>query len=88
MKELLFYFLKAQREKILKDSWGQSQPNISQTYLKDIVFPLPPFEEQKEIVNKIEKLFAICNELEEQINSSKQNTQTLMQAVLKEAFEN
>jgi type I restriction enzyme S subunit len=48
---------------------------------------LPPSNEQIEIVNKIEKLFAICAELEEQINSSKQNTQTLMQAVLKEAFE-
>ena len=45
------------------------------------------FEEQKEIVKKIENLFKIHNELETQINSSKINSQTLMQSVLKEALE-
>jgi len=55
--------------------------------IRDIDYPLPPFEEQVEIVKKIENLFIICDELETQINSSKINSQTLMQAVLKEAFE-
>ena len=55
--------------------------------LNESFFPLPPIEEQKEIVKKIENLFKICDELETQINSSKTNSQTLMQAVLKEAFE-
>jgi len=52
------------------------------------LYPLPPFEEQKEIVKKIENLFKICDELETQINSSKTDSQTLIQSVLKEAFEN
>lgn len=87
LKELLFYFLKSQREKILSDSWGQSQPNISQTYLKDIIFPLPPLEEQKEIVATIEKLFTLCDELECEINQNKTTVDNLMATVLKEAFE-
>ena len=66
---------------------GGFQPKLSQANLNIIKVSFPPLEEQKEIINKIEKLFTICDELEEQINSSKQNTQTLMQAVLKEAFE-
>ena len=82
----LFYFLKAMRKKIIEDSWGQSQPNISQTYLKNMTFPLPPLEEQKQIVKKIESLFAICDKLEEQIEASKTNSEMLMQSVLKEAF--
>jgi hypothetical protein len=42
----------------------------------------------KEDINQImKKLFDIFSELEAQINSSKINTETLMQASLKEAFE-
>ena len=66
------------------DAIGQS--NINATKLKSYRVPLPPIEEQKEIVKKIENLFGICDELETQIKSSKKNSQTLMQAVLKEAF--
>ncbi len=79
-------FLREQIETPLRTTVGIN--NINSTELVSLIIPLPPIEEQEAIVNKIEKLFAICDELEEQINSSKQNTQTLMQSVLKEAFEN
>mgnify|MGYP005849485519 CR=1 FL=1 len=85
----LYYFLREFSFLKFIDFKGMAgQDNISVTQSRSILFPLPPLEEQKEIVNKIEKLFTICDELEEQINNSKQNTQTLMQAVLKEAFKN
>jgi len=76
------------KQELFKHIKATAQPSLSMGTIRDIDYPIPPIEEQKQIVNKIEKLFAICDELEEQINSSKQNTQTLMQAVLKEAFEN
>ena len=38
------------------------------------------------IVKKVEKLFAICDELEAQISGSQASADELMQAVLKEAF--
>lgn len=72
---------------IFNSTTGAGREGLPKYNLEQFVIPIPPFEEQKEIVNKIEKLFAICDELEEQINNSKQDTQTLMQAVLKEAFE-
>lgn len=75
------------KKELFKHVKATAQPSLSMGTIRDIDYPIPPIEEQKEIVKKIEKLFAICDELEEQINSSKQNTQTLMQAVLKEAFE-
>ena len=53
-----------------------------------MVLPLPPLEEQKEIVATIEKLFAICDELEAEINQNKTTVDNLMATVLKEAFEN
>jgi len=64
------------------------QPNLKMSDITELNFPLAPLKEQKEIVKKIENLFKICDELETQINSSKTNSQILMQAVLKEAFEN
>ncbi len=63
------------------------QPNLKMSDLTELNFSLPSLKEQKAIVKKIENLFKICDELETQINSSKTNSQTLMQAVLKEAFE-
>jgi restriction endonuclease S subunit len=75
-------------KQLYKAAWGAGQPNVNGTSLSRLVLALPPLEEQKEIVKKIESLFKICDELETQINNSKTSSQTLMQAVLKEAFEN
>lgn len=70
-----------------KKVYGMSMPKLALKRVEDTYLILPPFEEQKEIVRKIENLFAICDELETQINNSKLNSQVLMQLVLKEAFE-
>ena len=66
---------------------ANGQVSINQGHVFSLLIPLPPLSEQKNIVKKIENLFKICNELETQINSSKVNSEMLMQAVLKEAFE-
>lgn len=83
----LFHFLFANRKKMVSESWGMSQPNISQTYLREFLFALPPYEEQKAIIEKVESLMAKCQELEKEISQSEQHAQMLMQAVLKEGFE-
>lgn len=85
--DFLFYYLRANRSKMIDESWGMSQPNISQTYLRNFVFVLPPFEEQKAIVQKVETLMQKCTALEQEIAQSEANADMLMQAVLKEAFE-
>jgi len=50
------------------------------------LIPVCSQKEQNEIVKKVEKLFAICDQLEDQITSSQTNAEQLMQSVLKEAF--
>ena len=54
----MFYYLKKIREKMIEDSFGGAQPNLSQTYIKDLDIPIPPLEEQKRIVAKLDNLFA------------------------------
>ena len=71
--------------KVRSDAIGQS--NINATKLQSYIVPLPPLEEQKEIVATIEKLFTLCNELESEINQNKVTVDNLMATVLKEAFE-
>jgi type I restriction enzyme S subunit len=65
---------------------GVAITRITLKKIKEFAIPLPPFEEQKEIVKKVENLFVICDQLEKQITSSQTNAEQLMQSVLKEAF--
>lgn len=83
----LFYFLMAQRAKMISDSWGMSQPNISQTYLRNFVFALPPREEQKIIIEKVEALMNKCIKLNKGIETLDRYGKTLMKAMFNETFE-
>ena len=62
-------------------------PGIDRSMVQNITFSLPPTEEQKAIVEKVETLMAQCQVLEEEIMQSEEHANMLMQAVLKEAFE-
>jgi type I restriction enzyme S subunit len=59
-------------------SRGQGQPNLNTDIIKCTWIPLPPLEEQKRIVAKVDELMALCDELETQILSSQTLNQTLM----------
>ena len=66
---------------------GSTRLFLMQTILKKMIFPLPPLAEQKQIVEKLEKLMAYCDELEANIRTSKGHAKTLLQVALKEALE-
>lgn len=66
---------------------ARTQPCLYLTSINQFLFPLPSFEEQKRIVEKVEKLMATCDELELVVQNSKTETEKLMQSVLREAFE-
>jgi type I restriction enzyme S subunit len=66
---------------------GFNSPSITHDQFKSTIIPVPPFAEQKAIVEKVETLTQKCQALEQEIKNSEANAQMLMQAVLKEAFE-
>ena len=83
----LFYFLMANRNKMIEDSWGMSQPNISQTYLRNFVFALPPLSEQQAIVEKVEDLMGKCDQLQVEIENLSKYSKELLKGVFNETFE-
>lgn len=77
------------REYFSTNAFGaqQSMPKINQSLVLKTLVPLPPLDEQKRIVEKLEKLMAYCDELEANIRESKKYAETLLQVALKEALE-
>ena len=67
-------------------TWTAWQQRVDRSKIEDIFFPLPPLEEQKEIVKKVDELMKYCNELEKQTLDTKENSENLMKAVLSEVF--
>lgn len=65
-----------------------NQGNIGSNDIMKILFPLPPLAEQQRIAEKVDKLMALCDELEQEITSAKKYAAQLMEAVLQEAFSN
>jgi len=88
------YFLKLFRsvylqEKIWSKAKGMAQPNmVGVKELKNILIPLPPLEEQKAIVEKVNALMGLCDALEQEVQQSQAHSEQLMQSVLREVFEN
>jgi type I restriction enzyme S subunit len=83
----LFLYSKIAKDMIKKYFHGSTMDIINLGILKKIYFPLPPLLEQKRIVEKVDKLIAHCDELEKQVKENQENSEKLMNAVLKESFE-
>ncbi|MGA1285420.1 MAG: restriction endonuclease subunit S, partial [Prochlorothrix sp.] len=78
------YFLNSPlgRTEIFKHLKSTAQPSISMGTIRDIDYPLPPLAEQKRIVEKIDRLMALCDQLEQQLEAATRQQTCLLQAVM------
>ncbi|MCT7527452.1 restriction endonuclease subunit S [Aliarcobacter cryaerophilus] len=83
----LFFYLMSIRQKMIEESFGGAQPNLSQGYINNIKVPICSILEQKEIVNQIEKHFSIIDKLENVVQKSINESKRLRKSILKQAFE-
>jgi len=84
--DYLFWYLRHFRSELLSKRFGGAQKNISQTILKKIPVPLPPLDEQKQIVAEVERLLSVTDDAVETIGKEETRASRLRQSILKQAF--
>lgn len=86
-RDFLFYYLLYKKEYLVNQGKGGAQPNISQEIIKALKIPVPPLNEQKRIVEKIEEEFGKIDEGVEKLKSAQEQVKQYRQSVLKSAFD-
>jgi restriction endonuclease S subunit len=66
---------------------GFNSPSINNEQFENTITPLPTLEEQRAIVERVDKLLAMVDNLETQARERKGQADMLLQVVLREAFE-
>lgn len=83
----LYYFWLSKTEELRNINMGAAQPNLNTDIIKNYLIPYCSFEEQQQIVSELESRLTVCDKIEETINQSLQQAETLRQSILKKAFE-
>lgn len=65
---------------------GQTRPGINGEILKELVVPVPPLDEQAEIVRQVNRLFALADAIERRVRAATAGAEKLPQAILSKAF--
>ena len=86
--ELFVYIINSQiiKDQILSRTKGVAQKKISLGTFKSVAFPLPPLEEQAEILRGLEQKFYAANRLSDEIDVQLLNTEKNKQSILASAF--
>ncbi|NQT55700.1 MAG: restriction endonuclease subunit S [Desulfobacteraceae bacterium] len=63
---------------------GVSQGNLNLSLIRHFIIGIPPIDEQKRIVAKVDELMAFCDELEANLSQSQQDCDRLMEAAVTE----
>lgn len=86
-KEYLYYFIQSKYYQLNTSVKGTGTPHLNQELLKSFDIFIPPIEEQRRIVSRIEELFSELDSAVETLQKTRQQLEIYRQAVLKEAFE-
>lgn len=82
----LLYYLRYLEPELSKTGTGSTFNAITKKDLQNILIPLPPLEEQRRIVAKVEALMARVREARRLRAEAQKDAERLMQAVLAEVF--
>ena len=86
-RDFLYYFLLNETDRIKASGHGVSMIHMTKAKMELLQVALPPLEEQKAIVEKVNSLMDLCDKLEQEVQQSKTLSEKLMQSVLREVFE-
>ncbi|HQP88871.1 MAG TPA: restriction endonuclease subunit S [Thermoanaerobaculia bacterium] len=84
--QFVYWFLRSRYEAMRNVSVGGNQPNLSLGLIKSWPVSLPPLNVQREIVRRVESLFAIADAIEKRVAAASARADKLTQAILAKAF--
>lgn len=67
--KFFYYFIMALEEELVKKATGTTFKAVASTAIKEFLVPLPPLEEQKRIVDKIDLIMDYFDKLQQEIES-------------------
>ncbi|WHZ14058.1 MAG: Type I restriction-modification system, specificity subunit S [Nitrospira sp.] len=83
---LIDLFFRTEREEIARFAPATAQKNINLEILSAVAIPIPPFEEQKEIVAEVERRLSVIDELEATVQANLTRAACMRHAILSQAF--
>lgn len=86
LRKFVYNFCLSQYNQIRAEAEGGNQPNLNLSKIKNWKIRLPPAQERKEIVTRVETLFSKADAIESQYQTLKQKIDNLPQAILHKAF--
>ena len=85
--KFMYYYMALIKPELIGMGKGGTQKNISQAVLNSLSVPVPPLEEQKCIVARIEELFSELDNGVETLRKTKQQLAVYRQAVVKSVLD-
>ena len=83
----LYYFLELNYDHTRRVGSGNNQKALNKDRVKALRMPFCSFEEQKQIVSKIESHLTVCENIEKTVNDALIQAEAMRQSILKKAFE-
>jgi|GEM_PF-300755 len=86
LRSFFNYFMQLQRLKLMDVATGTSWPNINTDILKKYICPIPPPNEQAEIIRHVELLLTVADKIEARYEKAREHLDRLPQSLLAKAF--
>ncbi|NLF50624.1 MAG: type I site-specific deoxyribonuclease, partial [Leptolinea sp.] len=80
------FFIRTEKDSLERYAPATAQKNINLEILSKLAIPLPPINEQKEIITKIDEILSIISHNENLIESSLNKISHVRQSILMLAF--
>ncbi|MEJ7653739.1 MAG: restriction endonuclease subunit S [Chloroflexia bacterium] len=86
LPEYIYYYLWSQYEATRRGSSGNNQPALNKARVEQLMFQLPPREEQRQIVSAVEQCLSMIEQIGGQVDADLKRAARLRQSILKRAF--
>lgn len=85
-EKYLLYFVDSKRDLLRNSKTGSAIPHLNKKLFFGLEFPLPPMQEQRRIVKRIESLFAKLDEAKEKLEDSLRVCNERRNSILQKAY--